>query len=44
MENSTNQEIENLKKQNKKLKQSNIILTIYVVLSAIIMLYNHFAS
>ncbi len=42
-ENTLNKEIENLKTQNKKLKRTNIILTIYVILSVGIYLYNHFA-
>lgn len=42
-ENSLNKEIENLKKENKKLKRINILLSIYVILSVVIYLYNYFA-
>jgi predicted nucleic acid-binding Zn ribbon protein len=36
-----NSEIEKLKKENKRLRTSNIILTIYVILSLIVMIYNY---
>ncbi len=35
------EEIKKLRKENKRLKFTNIILTIYVVLSLVIVLYNN---
>ena len=35
-------ELENLKKENKKLKTTNIILAVYVIASLVIMLYNNY--
>jgi len=40
----TQDELEKLKKENKKLKTTNIVLTIYVVASIVIMLYNNYAN
>jgi hypothetical protein len=36
-----NNELEKLKKENKRLRTSNIILTIYAILSLIVMAYNY---
>lgn len=36
--------LKKLKKENKKLKTTNIVLTIYVIASLIIMLYNNYAN
>jgi hypothetical protein len=38
----TKNELEKLKKENKKLKTRNLILTIYVAASLLIMIYNKF--
>jgi len=37
-------ELEKLKKENKKLKTRNLILTIYVAASIFIMIYNNFVG
>lgn len=41
-QNTLTGQINKLKKRNKKLKRSNYFLTAYVVLSAIIILYNNY--
>jgi len=40
----TLEELKKLKKENKKLKTTNIVLTIYVIASLIIMLYNNYGN
>ena len=37
-------ELEKLKKENKKLKTTNVVLAIYVIASVVIMLYNNYAG
>ncbi|MHA7944050.1 hypothetical protein ACJOV8_013320 [Formosa sp. 3Alg 14/1] len=37
-------EIEKLKKENKSLKQTNMILTIFVTATVVIMIYNNFIA
>ncbi|MFB9053806.1 hypothetical protein ACFFVB_12035 [Formosa undariae] len=37
-------EIEKLKKENKTLKQTNMILTIFVTATVVIMIYNNFIA
>jgi len=39
----THNEVEKLKKENKELKTTNIILITYVIASLVIMLYNKWA-
>ena len=38
----TQDELEKLKKENKKLKTTNIILAVYVIASLVIMIYNNY--
>ena len=40
----TEQDFEKLKKENKKLKTTNLVLTIYVCLSLFIMAYNYYSK
>ena len=41
MEARTDETLEKLKKENRKLKTTNVILIVYVVLSLVIMSYNY---
>lgn len=43
METRTDVALEKLKKENKKLKTTNIILVVYVILSLVIITYNYMA-
>ena len=40
MDTKTTDGLEKLKKENKRLKTTNLILMIYVIVSAVIMIYN----
>jgi len=42
MNNTKNEEYQKLAKENKRLKTTNRVLLIYVILSLIIMVYNNF--
>ncbi len=37
------EKIQKLEKENRRLKTINVVLTIYVIVSAIVMVYNQFA-